>query len=91
MLKNVTITLEDIRDQSYTISGCCEALANFLGGEGFEDQNIANMVVNSKGDTMNDILDKLKIDAATFSGAFVIHLGVNMLGEFNNLSIWPLA
>jgi len=83
--------VEGVRDRSYTIKGCCDALANFLGGEGFEDEAIGNMVVNSKGDTMNDILDKLKIDAATFSGAFVVHLGVNMLGEFNNLSIWPLA
>jgi hypothetical protein len=83
--------VEGVRDRSYTIKGCCEALGNFLAGEGFEDEAIGNMIVNSKGDTMNDILRKLRIDAATFSGAFVNHLGVNMLGEFNNLQIWPLS
>lgn len=83
--------VEGIRDRSYTIKGCCEALANFLAGEGFEDPAIGEMVVNSKGDTLNDILDKLKVDAATFSGSFVFHLGCNLLGEYNNLSVWPLS
>jgi len=83
--------VEGIRDRSYTIKGCCDALGNFLSGEGFEDKAIGEMVVNSKGDTMNDILRKLRVDASTFTGAFVVHLGVNMLGEFNNLSVWPLA
>lgn len=82
---------EAIRDRSFTIKSACEELGNFINGEGFEDASFADLVVNSKGQTMNDILSLIKIDAASFSGSFVIHLGVNMLGEFNNISVWPLA
>lgn len=83
--------VEAIRDRSYTIKSACGELANFISGEGFEDASLADLVVNGKGDTMNDILNYIKTDAATYSGGFVIHLGVNMLGQFNNISVWPLA
>jgi len=82
---------EAIRDRSYTIKAACDRLANFIGGEGFEDPKIGEMVVNSKGDTMNDILRKLRVDAATFKGSFVVHLSANLEGEYNNISVWPLA
>jgi hypothetical protein len=48
------------------------------------------MVINSKGATMNALLKAIVPDAATFDGAFVVHLGVNLLGEYNNISVWPL-
>ena len=83
--------VEAIRDRSRTIKPACEALGDFIGGEGFVDASLAGLVVNTKGHSMNDILSLLKIDAATYTGAFVIHLGVNLLGEYNNISVWPLA
>jgi hypothetical protein len=66
-------------------------LQKFLRGEGFEDQSLAGLVVNSKGQSLQDILKFVSIDAATYSGSFVVHLGVNLLGEYNNISVWPLA
>lgn len=83
--------VEAIRDRSYTIKSACGELGNFIAGEGFEDTSLADLVVNSKGKTMNDILKLIKPDAATYTYSFVAHLGVNRLGEYNNLSIWPLA
>ena len=83
--------VEAVRDRSYTIKSACGELGNFIAGEGFEDASLAGLVVNSKGKTMNDILSLIKPDAATYTGSFVAHLGVNRLGEYNNLSIWPLA
>ncbi len=83
--------VESVRDRSYTIKSACEELGNFINGEGFADSSFADLVVNSKGQTSNDILSLLKVDAATYSGGFVVHLGVNMLGEYNNLSVWPLS
>jgi hypothetical protein len=83
--------VEAIRDRSYTIKSACGELGNFIAGEGFEDVSLADLVVNGKGQTMNDILNLIKPDAATYTGAYVAHLGVNRLGEYNNLSIWPLA
>lgn len=83
--------VEAIRDRSYTIKSACDRLVKFLRGEGFEDPSLAGLVVNSKGQTLQDILKLLTIDAATYSGSFVVHLGTNMLGEYNNISVWPLA
>ena len=83
--------VEAIRDRSRTIKPACEALGDFINGEGFEDQVLAALVANTKGHTMNDILTFIKTDAASFTGSFVVHLGVNMLGEYNNISVWPLS
>ena len=83
--------VEAVRDRSYTIKSACGELGNFIAGEGFEDASLADLIVNSKNKTMNEILNLLKPDAATYTGSFVIHLGVNMLGEYNNISVWPLA
>ena len=83
--------VEAVRDRSYTIKSACDRLSKFLRGEGFEDKSLADLVVNSKGQNMNNILKALCIDASTYSGAYVVHLGVNMLGEYNNISVWPLA
>lgn len=83
--------VEAVRDRSYTIKSACEELGNFIAGEGFEDKSLADLVVNSKGQTLNDILQFIKIDAACYTGSFVVHLGVNLLGQYNNISVWPLA
>jgi hypothetical protein len=82
--------VEAVRDRSYTTKSAANSLANFIKGEGFEDQAFGSMEVNTKGKTMDDILSDLSLDAATFEGAFVVHLGTNMLGEYNNISVWPL-
>ncbi len=83
--------VEAIRDRSYTIKSATKNLAKFLRGGGFNDKAIADMVVNTKGKKMNDILRDISPDAAAFTNSFVVHLGVNMLGEYNNISVWPLA
>lgn len=82
--------VEAIRDRSYTIKSACDRLSKFLRGEGFEDKSLADLVVNSKGLTLNNILKQVAIDGASFSGSFVVHLGVNMNGQYNNISVWPL-
>ena len=82
--------VEAVRDRSYTIKSACDRLSKFLRGEGFEDKSLADLVVNSKGLTLNNILKQVAIDGASFSGSFVVHLGVNMNGQYNNISVWPL-
>ena len=66
--------VESVRDRSYTIKSACGNLAKFIRGEGFEDKSLADLVVNGKGQTMNQILKMLVHDAATYSGSFVVHL-----------------
>lgn len=82
--------VEAVRDRSYTIKSACDRLSKFMRGEGFEDKLLADLVVNSKGLTLNNILKQVAIDGASFSGSFVVHLGVNMNGQYNNISVWPL-
>lgn len=82
--------VEAVRDRSYTIKSACDRLSKFMRGEGFEDKSLADLVVNSKGLTLNNILKQVAIDGASFSGSFVVHLGVNMNGQYNNISVWPL-
>lgn len=82
--------VEAVRDRSYTIKSACDRLSKFLRGEGFEDAALAGLIVNSKGLTANNLLKAIAIDAASFSGSFVVHLGVNMLGQYNDISVWPL-
>lgn len=83
--------VEAIRDRSYTIKSACDRLAKFMRGQGFEDAALADLVVNEKGQKMKDILKAIVQDASTYSGSFVVHLGVNLLGEYNSISVWPLA
>jgi allophanate hydrolase subunit 2 len=73
--------VEAVRDRSYTVKSACDRMAKFLRGEGFEDKATADLIVNAKGQTLNNILKYLTVDSASYSGAFVAHLTVNMLGE----------
>lgn len=82
--------VESIRDRSYTIKSACKNLSTFLKGEGFEDVALADIIVNSRGQKLTDILRHVVLDASSFSNSFVLHLGVNMLGEYNNISAYPL-
>lgn len=82
--------VESVRDRSYTIKSACDRKVKFLRGEGFEDPALADIIVNSKGNKLSQILKFLTIDAATYSGSFVAHLGVNLLGQYTDISIWPL-
>jgi hypothetical protein len=81
--------VEEIRNRSYTIKSAVSKLANFINGEGWTDQVLAKTVVNDKGQTMNDILDLVSLDAATYSCGFAIHLSVNMLGKYNGINVYP--
>lgn len=81
--------IEVVRDESPTGISCVHALANFIKGAGFEDPAFGELVVNDKGDTMNDILAKLAKDAATYKSEFAVHITVNMLGQFNGIEVWP--
>lgn len=81
--------VKEIKNRSYTVKSACERLSTFIAGDGFEDQAVGSLVVNEKGNTLNEILKKVSIDASVFSGSFAIYLKVNALGQFNDISVWP--
>ena len=68
---------DEVRKRSYTTKSAVERLAEFIDGEGFEDNVLANLIVNSEGMTANDVLDFIAQDKAPFCG-FALHFTYNL-------------
>ncbi len=60
---------------------CVDLKASFIRGDGFENGSI---VVNSKGETANDILRMISEDRSLFNG-FAIHVNSSALGVAHEL------
>lgn len=65
-------------DKSGTASICVKQYANFLVGEGFDV--VGETVVNSDGQTLDELLAMLADDFATYGG-FSVHISFNALGK----------
>lgn len=63
---------------SSTLSGCLGRYIDFIEGRGMANDAFAKWVVNSRGETMNDILHLIATDKATFDG-FAIHVNYDIL------------
>jgi len=70
----------DIINSSGTATLCVNMMAKFIFGNGFKDTNLANFVVNKKGETADDLLRKISRSIAFFNG-LPIHVGYNGLCE----------
>ena len=66
----------EIIEASATGSSCRDILAKFLQGRGFDDETLYKLVVNRKGQTMDDILNLITHDDATYNG-YAIHVNFN--------------
>jgi hypothetical protein len=62
--------------------------STLLFGNGFKDKALANLVVNKKGETANDLLRMVCKEFVTFNG-FSIHSNFNGLGKVCSLKILP--
>lgn len=74
------------RDGSKTAKACCARYAEFLNGEGFTSPQLASLVVNKKGHTGNDLLDKVAESLSWANGLF-IHVGYNLNYKANSFKI----
>jgi hypothetical protein len=79
-----------VRKNSRTTKIAVKRLAGFLAGQGFADPALANLIVNSKGETLNDILDQISNDAAQFEDSFVLHFKYNLNYEISEISTVPI-
>jgi hypothetical protein len=52
--------------QSPTATDCWEKRAKFIGGSGFEDENLGDIVINNKGLTLNKIRTAIAADKGLF-------------------------
>lgn len=68
----------DILANSPTGTLCVRRMARFIEGRGFKDQRLYGYVINSKGQTMDDILKLISADQARFKG-FALHVNYNAL------------
>lgn len=68
--------MADIADFSYTTGSAVEGLSSFLFGQGFTDASLGQLVVNSEGDTLTDILKYITTDRALFNG-YALHVSLN--------------
>ena len=73
---------------SGTGTGCLTIYSDFLVGKGIEDADLAKMIVNEDGDTLNNVAKMLAIDNARFNG-FAIHYNYNALGQIVSISHIP--
>lgn len=80
--------VDEVRESSYTAKSAVARLAEFIDGEGFQDQILANTVFNSEGMTGNDILDFIAQDKAPFTG-FALHFKYNPF-TFRIMEITPI-
>lgn len=70
----------EIVSASVTGASCLDTYRKFVVGRGFNNEEFADAVVNSKGDTANTVLKSVASDYAEFGG-FAIHVNYNALGE----------
>lgn len=70
----------EIMRRSYTLKAVVERVADFLNGEGFEDVNVGNTVVNNStmtGMTLNKVLKRVTQQYAAFT-IIALHIGYDL-------------
>jgi hypothetical protein len=78
----------DIINSSGTGTLCTEVMSKFVSGKGFEEDSVANQVVNSLKQTPNKILKKQGKSIARHNG-FCVHVNYNALYQKTSFSVIP--
>jgi hypothetical protein len=68
---------DEVRNRSFTLKSAVDRITDFIKGQGFEDQNLANLIFNSDGMTGNDVLDLVAQDKSPFVG-LALHISYNL-------------
>jgi hypothetical protein len=68
--------VDEVREDSYTAKTAVNRFADFIDGEGWQDPVLAELVLNSEGQTANDVLDIIAQDKALYTG-FALHFKFN--------------
>lgn len=80
--------LMKITGASGTTGLCLERYRKFVEGYGFQNESLSEMVINSAGVTMDDLLGNVADDLTRFRG-FALHLNYNVLGEVTEVNYLP--
>lgn len=76
--------IKDLIACSETGEGCLKRYVDFIQGNGFNDEAFAKLVVNTNGDTADDILQQIADDLGSYGG-FALHVNYNLLGDIVEL------
>lgn len=81
-------TFRNIVESSSTGSECVERFADFIEGRGFKNEVISELIINGKGETMDDIHANVCRDIAMYNG-FALHLNYNIHGSISEIQFVP--
>lgn len=80
----------EVAKRAYTLKSVLECFADFVNGEGFQDDTIAKLTLNPKtlrGQSANDVLNAITYDYARYR-SFALHIGYNL--NYTISSITPI-
>ena len=77
-----------ILESSSTGAQCCDRYARFIEGEGLNNAEVYDLVVNRAGDTFDDILTAVAQDLATFGG-FALHVNYDLNLRISEVNAVP--
>ena len=80
--------VSDIINASPTGSECLERYARFVEGNGFADRRLAEAVINSLGETADDVCMQCAQDLARYGG-FALHVDYNVMAEITDVRSVP--
>lgn len=80
--------VDEIVEASETGSPCVRLYSKFIIGRGFSQERFFKSVVDSKGNTVDTLLQSIADDLAKFGG-FAIHVNYNALYEITSASYVP--
>jgi hypothetical protein len=78
----------DIINASGTTKKTLEKYANFVAGNGFENENNDKIVVNSKGETLLQLNNKIALSLSYFKGV-ALHFNYTILGKISEIQLVP--
>lgn len=85
--------MEEIAGGSYTLNSVLGVIADFLAGEGFEDEALATTILNNDGftgETANDILDKVSGQEAWYKTQ-CLHFGYNLNYQISSIRVTDIS
>lgn len=71
-------------------TACARVMAEFLYGDGFEDERLANAIVNSKGQTANELLWQEANKLSKFGG-ISLFFNLALSGEYASVESYPFT
>jgi len=81
--------VEEIMHRSHTLKASVITIADFVNGEGFEDEALRELIVNRKGDTAQEMLEKISMTWAMYRRSAALHIQYNLNFQIAEINFVP--